>query len=133
MQGDQDLSGPHLDGVDRCRFDGGELEWFARDQGELAAVFPALQHPLIRVDVSFGQGDALVGAPVADGVDVVADAHDGDGPALDVEAPSFPLRQFRQPAHGALVAPHWTVKVAVIGRYQRRDMGSSILLRGRAR
>ena len=45
---------------------------------ERAAVLPALDLALVGVDLALGQRDVLVGAGVADGVEVVADADHGD-------------------------------------------------------
>src|SRR4051812_2895766 len=55
-------------------------------QRERAAVLPALDVARLHVDLALGQRDVLVGADVADHVDVVADAHDGESVVADLEA-----------------------------------------------
>lgn len=85
--GQMDHSVAHLDRVDRCRLERRQLEGFAGDQTELAAVLPALAQPLLDVDLPFGQRDVLVGAAVTDGVHVVPNPHDRDRQAFNVEAP----------------------------------------------
>src|SRR5215204_6290177 len=62
--------------VHRHRLGGRERFGLAGLQGERAAVLPALDELLVAVDVPLRQRDVLVAAPVADRVDVVADAHD---------------------------------------------------------
>ena len=48
----------------------------ARLERERAAVLPALELALVAVHLALGERDVLVAAAVADGVDVVVDAHD---------------------------------------------------------
>ena len=61
-------------------------------QAERAAVLRALDLPLVAPHLALGQRDVGVAAHVADGVHVVAAAHDGDRHAVDVDAASSPLQ-----------------------------------------
>src|SRR5919106_1516186 len=72
--------------VDRLGFGGRQGERLAGLERELAAVLPALDGPVLGVDLALGQRDVGVRAAVADGVELVADPHDGDAVLADVEA-----------------------------------------------
>src|SRR5690242_12892315 len=61
--------------VDRHRLRGGQGAGLAVLEGEGAAVLPALELALGAQHLAVGQGDVLVRAAVADGVDVVVYAH----------------------------------------------------------
>ena len=53
-------------------------------------MLPALDVAGVDVDLALGQRDVLVGAQVADRVDVVVDADDADARALDVNSCASP-------------------------------------------
>src|SRR5512138_2349051 len=80
-----DLAAVDADVVDGHRLRRREDQRLAGLERERAAVLPALQRQLVDVDLALGERDVLVRAGVADRVDVVVDADDGDAVAGDVE------------------------------------------------
>src|SRR5688500_14922571 len=67
------------DVVDRRRPRRRKGQCFARLEAEHGAVLPALDRALVGVDLAFGERVVGVCAGVADGIEIVVDAHDGDG------------------------------------------------------
>ena len=103
---------PYIDVVNGCGLGRRELERLTGQERELATVLPALQEPTVLVDVTLGERHALVGAPVADGVDVVANSDDCDFKAVNVEAACFAGGQLVESAKMDRQPGHWTVRVA---------------------
>ena len=81
-----DLTVDDLRSVHRHRLGGRKRDRLAGLQAERAAVLRALQLLLVAPHLALRQRDVGVAAHVADGVDVVVDAHDGDGDAVDHDA-----------------------------------------------
>src|SRR5690554_1566663 len=90
--------------VDGGGLGGGQARGLAGDEREGAAVLPALEGLLRGIDLALGEADVLVGAPVADGVDVVVDAHEGDRHAVDLDATGAVRFELVEPADADA---HW--------------------------
>src|SRR5438477_4413713 len=103
----------HAHLVDRHRLRGREGRRLARAQREGAAVLPALDLQVLRIQLALRQREVGVAATVADGVEVVPHPDQGDAVLLDVEAP----RRVRLDV-GDGAQPHH-VAVAAHGRGQR--------------
>src|SRR5579862_3279637 len=87
----------HGNVIDRHRPGGRQGLGFAGAQVEGAAVLPALDGALVRVDRPLRQGDVLVTALVPDGVHLVPDPDHGDAAALDIEAPGLAVAELVEP------------------------------------
>ena len=79
-----DLAVDDLRPVHRHRLGRRQRDRLAGLQAERAAVLGALQLLLVAPHLALRQRHVGVAAHVADGVDVVVDAHDGDGDAVDL-------------------------------------------------
>ena len=89
------------------RLDSGQREGLPRLQVEEAAVLPALQGAFLDVHVPLRQRDLGVAADVVDGVHPLADAHQGNRPAVDDHPTGRTVDQLGPPTdpNAAPVAP----------------------------
>src|SRR5262245_47602585 len=81
-EGQVDVLAADLDGMGGHRLDGRHAERTARPDVEACPVAGTLD--LAAEELPLGQGPAVVGADVVDGVEGAVDIEDGDGATLDV-------------------------------------------------
>src|ERR687897_1044653 len=92
---------------------------------ELAAVLPALDGLVVGVNLTLGQRDVLVGAGVADRVDVVADAHHRDAVPAHDEPTRLSGRQLVEAAQPLLRRRHYASRRSNLAATVARRTGTT--------